>query len=105
MKIEILPEDLDKAVEATKREGRWSNHYCLLAQVGMRVLNDAVDGCGYDHVRMVNKVRLDVANNCRSFVEQFDEAVAHIESTGKINEAALVRLRSLLPVDITPCSD
>lgn len=103
LKIEILPEDLDKAVEATKRAGKWSQFYCLLAQVGMRVLGETeVIGCGYYAVTMKSGNKLNCANKTREFVEQFDTAVERVTISSKIDEAALANLRALLPVDITP---
>lgn len=101
-KIEILPEDLDKAVEATKRAGKWSNSYCLLAQVGMRVLGETeVISCGYYEVKVKSRNKIMVANKTRQLVQQFDDAVNDIQR-GEVDEQALASLRSVLPVDITP---
>lgn len=96
-KIEILPEDLDKAVEATKREGKWSNHYCLLAQVGIRLFGGNIKECSYNDVVMENGQRIHL-RNILNLIQTFDDATYG----GHIDDEVIKQLRARLPF---PCSD
>lgn len=99
MKIEILPEDLDKAVEATKQAKAWSTHYCLLAQVGIRLFGGPVADCAYRSVTMQSGACLYV-NGAWDAVQTFDFAVSQIKNTGKIDETAIANLRAALPITL-----
>lgn len=104
MKIEILPEDLDKAVEECSKPQACRTQHCLLAQVGMRVTGHKQVECSFTNVFSPNcgEIYLKLPSKVFSYVVAFDQI---FDEKRKIIPKNVTELRALLPVDITPCSD
>lgn len=100
-KIEILPEDLDKAVAECEKNGKWDSCFCLIAQTGMRVCNRTdIVGASYNSVIFSCDDVLEL-EGAHGYILQFDDATKDANK-GAIDRIALVALRAQLPANVTP---